>query len=188
MGLRGISEFLPAVHWALLAAAALASSLSAFDAGVLCVSELRLLRAPADSSRTAQDSVTPSLHLRPTSHDGHGWTSAGRPFDEFARFSARVAHEQRIDLVQLQSEPVATVPARLGQMRVKLRMRGEYAGTKAFLTSLLTNFPGLTLEHLTIRHDSAVGRGGEAAPTATWGDDESAIELIQYSAPIQVGR
>lgn len=90
-------------------------------------------------------------------------------------------------MVQLQSEPVNIAPVRPRKTRVRLQVRGDYVGTKAFVASLLADFPGLALEHLTIRHNLSVIPGSESTAAARGGDDESAIELIQYSVPEQAG-
>jgi hypothetical protein len=188
MHFRVISGFSPAALWVLLVGAALASTIAVLEAGGRCVRELHSLRAAADPSHATQISVALSSRGKAISHEGpEGTTIAARPFDELARFSARIAHEQRIDVVQLQSERVNTAPAHLRQERIRLRVRGDYAGTKAFLISLLTNFPGLALEHLTIRHTATVSGAGPSTPAPQGGDDDSTIELIQYSMPVQAG-
>jgi len=189
MHLRVASGFQPALIWASLVVAVVGAAMATLEAGGLCARELRVLRAAADPAHTAQVLVAPNP--RDSSAASHEASTKAmieaRPFDELARFSTRIAHEQGLDLVRLQSEAISTSSAHLSQVRIRLQVRGDYAGTKALLISLLANFPGLTLEHLTLHHSLAASPIGSATPASREADDESTIELIQYSMPRQVG-
>ena len=188
MNFRLNSVFWPASLWVFLVATALAFTIAALVAGVRFARELHLLGAAAASSRTAQIVLASDMRGRPDPHERlREMTIEARPFNELARFSARIAHEQGVDLVQLQSEAINTAPTHLSQVRIRLQVQGDYAGTKSFLISLLSNFPGLALEHLTIRHGSQAGSPGSSMQGSLRANDESTIELIQYSLPRPAG-
>ncbi len=102
--------------------------------------------------------------------------------DGLTRLASKLAHEQGLSLLQMQSETLKVDTNHLTQRRSTLELRGDYASTKKLLIALLAKFPGLTLEHLTIRHHA----GGAASDPASRSDDETRIELIQYARPSQV--
>jgi len=173
--------------WIAFVATAGATAFAVFQTGRYCVLEFIPLRVMSHSTHAAPNRTAPNGSLA-TSFDPIGLMIPARTFDDLARFSAVLAHEQRVDLIQLQSERLDTAPPRLSQVRVRLRIRGDYVGTKAFLASLLTNFPGLTVEHLTMRRNLSVSPDGDPTPATRGGnDDDSAIELIQYSEPVHGG-
>ncbi len=109
------------------------------------------------------------------------------PTDLQIRFAAKLAREQDVTVVQMQSEPLKSGTSALGQSRITLQLRGDYRDIKNVLIAMLSKYPGLTLQRLTIRHhaDTVVAPppGGTAAPLppADRADDEASIELIQYS-------
>jgi hypothetical protein len=103
--------------------------------------------------------------------------------DALARAASRLAREQQITVVRLQSESIAGQAGHLRQSRIRLDVLGNYVATKALLIELLSKFPGLTLEHFAIRHasgPSGVDAGVGARPSI---EDRASIELIQYSVP-----
>ena len=53
---------------------------------------------------------------------------------------------------------------------------------KAVLSALLAKFPGLTLEHLAVRHRAATPPAGVGQDPGR-SDDEATIELIHYTRP-----
>lgn len=189
MHLRVISAFQPALVWVSLVVAAIGAATATLEAGNHCARELRAMGAASDPAQTAQVLVARNPQdSSAASREASTTTTIGaRPFDELARFSARIAHEQEINLVQLQSEAISKSSAQPSQVRIRFQVRGDYADTKAFLISLLGNFPGLTLEHFTIHHGLAATPSSSATPASLKADDESTIELIQYSAPRQDG-
>ncbi len=127
----------------------------------------------------------PEVRVRPSLEGTPDFTQdlpATAPTDTQIRFTAKLARELRIDLQRMQSEPSNVDARHLGRTRITLQLRGDYRDEKALLAGLLAKFPGLTLEHLSVRHrgDMAVpGAGqGEARP-----DDEATLELVQYTRP-----
>ena len=94
------------------------------------------------------------------------------------RFAARLAHDQGIQISQMQSEFIATEANKLGQAKFTLQLRGDYVRIKNVMIDLLAKFPGLTLQHLTIHHRDAAP--GNSADTSS---DEASLELIQYLRP-----
>ena len=101
--------------------------------------------------------------------------------DALTRWAAKIAHKQGVTLVQIHTEPAKPDGKHLGQAQVSLQIRGTYPSLKIVLISLLNKFPGLVLEHLTVRHPSANGVKAVATATSDGIDDEATIELIQYS-------
>ena len=145
----------------------------------VAVDTLHVVVAHVASSKGSRGS------LQPASAAQHAGLAAEVPPiedpDALPRFTSKIAHEQGIALLQMQSETLKTDNKHLGQRHSTLQLRGDYPSTKRLLIALLAKFPGLTLEHMTIRH-----RASGAAPDSTSrSDDECTIELIQYSTPSQ---
>ena len=118
------------------------------------------------------------------------------PTDQQIRFAAKLAHEQGVTVVQMQPEPLKSEPATLGQGRLTMQLRGDYRDIKNVWIAMLSKYPGLTLQRLTIRHHA----DGPASPTppapvaaaalppADRDDDEATIEMIQYTQPPATAR
>jgi hypothetical protein len=153
---------------------------------IFCMAEMRSLPVPVGKLFN-QTLVTRSFAVSPPLQEQTlGPNISVRPFDELARIGAKLAREQRIQLLQLQSDPVNTPPGHLVKSRIRLLVRGDYVDTKTFLISLLGNFHGLALDRLTIRHVPMAGGTGSGMPGTQGSADESTIELIQYGAPVRV--
>jgi hypothetical protein len=101
------------------------------------------------------------------------------------RFTSRIAHEQGLVVVQMQTEVSKPDGKHLAQARTTLQLRGDYVPTKTLLIALLAKFPGLTLEHLTIRHRPTAVASQAPTDVARRSEDETTIEMIQYSKPVQ---
>jgi hypothetical protein len=108
--------------------------------------------------------------------------------DPLIRWASKIASEQGVTLVQIQTEAAKPDSKHLGQIHAALRLRGEYPAIKVVLISLLDKFSGLTLEHLTIRHRMSVVSNAGAATTPDRSDDEATIEMIQYSKAPQAAQ
>lgn len=111
------------------------------------------------------------------------------PSDLQFRYTANLAHEQRVSILQMQSELLKSDPKALGQTRITLQLRGDYRDVKNVWIALLAKFPGLTLQRLTVRHHGdavqtsvPTGAGG-ALPPIDRDLDEATLELIQYTQP-----
>jgi hypothetical protein len=110
------------------------------------------MRAASDPAQTARVLVArnPQNSSAASREASATTTIAVRPFDELARFSARTAHEQEIDLVQLQSEAISKSSAHLSQVRICFQVRGDYADTHTrgcvpmVLVTASTRLPRLT--------------------------------------------
>jgi len=104
-----------------------------------------------------------------------------RPFDELARVTAKLAREQQLEVVQLQSEQIEVASRGLSHTRITLALRGDYVPSKSLIIALLSAFPGLTLEHLSVRHQVA---GDPSLATSALTDafhDLTIVTFIQYS-------
>jgi hypothetical protein len=115
------------------------------------------------------------------------------PTDLQIRFATKLAHEQAVTVVQMQSEPLKSDASALGQNRITLQLRGDYRDIKNVWIAMLAKYPGLVLERLTIRHHAdAVAAPLPAVtttplPAADRADDEASVEMIQYTrAPATV--
>ncbi len=116
------------------------------------------------------------------------------PTDVQIRYAAKLAREQEVTVVQMQSEPLKSDSAALGESRITLQLRGDYRDIKNVWIAMLSKFPGLTLQRLTLRHHASVGTVTAPSPATT--DvalspadraDEAGIEMIQYTqAPASV--
>jgi len=170
-----------------LIAAGIGGAAATIEAGIFCAREVLALRDVADRGPVAAIAASPRFSRQGSHEDLAPTAFSARSFDDLVRFSAKIAHEQGVDVVRLQAEAVNTAPTRLSQARIHLQVRGDYAATKAFLISVLANFPGLTIERLTIHHNSMHGPAGSSTSSAPGPGDDSTIELIQYGMPRQVG-
>ena len=94
------------------------------------------------------------------------------------RFASRLALDQDVRIAQMQSEPIRTDDKKLGQAKFTLQLVGNYANIKNVVIGLLAKFPGMTLQHLTIRR-----RDASSGNPADKGSDEATLELIQYVRP-----
>lgn len=101
---------------------------------------------------------------------------AAAPSDLQLRFAAKLAQEVHVTIQQMQAEPLKTEPGHLGQTRLLLQLRGDYRDVKSMAIAMLEKYPGLTLEHMTIRDRTAT----LAPARADRGDDEASLEMIQY--------
>ena len=99
--------------------------------------------------------------------------------DAVVRFASRLAQDQALRVLQMQTESVSTDPRKFGQTKLTLQVRGDYIHIKNLVIGLLAKFPGLTLQRLTIHHRDAV----PGAPVDA-GSDEAAVEMIQYLRPV----
>jgi hypothetical protein len=98
--------------------------------------------------------------------------------DAVMRYAIRAAKNQQVAVSQLRGEPVRTEYRRLGQVKFSLQLRGDYVGIKNVLADVLGAFPGMTLQHLSIRHGTASAAGGPID-----GGDEASLELLQFLRP-----
>jgi len=169
-----------------------------FFAGTLCLasSVVAVYRAAASLEEAGQASAIHSYSLaRPVilqkaNAVGDAFVAdlpPAAPIDSQFRFAAKIAHEQDVSIVQMQSEPLKSDPATLGETRLTLQARGDYRAIKNLWIALLEKYPGLTSERFTVRHhaESSPSIPPQSAPlvqsAADRGDDEAAIELIQYT-------
>ena len=146
---------------------------------------------PADVSANVQapSVIAPTLP-RPsqTERDFVSELPITPPADLQIRFAAKLASEQNLTVVQMQSEPLKSEFGSLGQSRITLQLRGDYRGIKNVWIALLSKYPGLTLQRLTVRHHAdAAAAPSPAATTSPLpsadGDDEASIEMVQYTQP-----
>lgn len=181
-----LRESLPKqAHWAVFILSVLAAAVALMVSGRFLSSAVRSLHVAEDLNASAaatpraqspragiatQRDVVEDLPLVPES-------------DSLTRFASKIAHELGLTLLQMQSESLKVEPNHLGQRRSTLQVRGDYLSTKKLLIALLAKFPGLTLEHWTIRHRAGGLPTTAAADVANRSDDESTIDLIQYSRP-----
>ena len=151
----------------------------------------RALQLAVDSANIqAASAIAPTLP-RPsqTERDFVSELPITSPADLQIRFAAKLASEQNLTVVQMQSEPLKSEFGSLGQSRITLQLRGDYRGIKNVWIALLSKYPGLTLQRLTVRHHAdAVAAPSPAAttsplPSADGADDEASIEMIQYTQP-----
>ncbi len=111
------------------------------------------------------------------------------PNDLQIRYATKLAHEQGVSVVQMQTESLKADPRALGQSRITLQLRGDYRDIKNVWIALLAKYPGLVLERLTLRHHADGPPAPATLPTATAlrpvdrADDEATIEMIQYTQP-----
>lgn len=93
------------------------------------------------------------------------------PTDLQIRYAAKLAREQDVTVVQMQSEPLKSDPSALGQSRITLQLRGDYRDIKNVWIAMLSKYPGLTMQRLTIRHlaDAVVGPLVVATPLSDLG-------------------
>lgn len=183
-----LRPFPPVLAWSVLAVAAGAAAIGMLDVGVHCVRVFQDLFGSGEIAHATPVPPAASATPSPAFRRGFAGTSISqRSFDELARLSAKIANEQGIDVVQLLADAPASRPTHLNQSRIRLQVRGDYAATKVLLISLLSNFPGLTLEHLSMRHDPAAGAAGSPTKGSQGVGEQATIELIQYSVPGQVG-
>lgn len=84
-------------------------------------------------------------------------------------------------VAQVRSEPVHTEPRRLGQIKFSLQFRGDYVDIKSVLVDILSKFPGMTVQHLSIRHSTALAGKGSID-----GGDEASLELLQFLRPATI--
>lgn len=142
--------------------------------------------AEADVASPAPASGAPRAQTSSARRDG---LVDGLPPDQdsdaLTRYLSKIAHEEGLALLQMQSENLKTDPRHLAQRRSTLEVRGDYLSTKRMLIAMLAKFPGLTLEHWAIRHRPSGAATNAPADAANRPDDESTIELIQYSRPSQ---
>jgi hypothetical protein len=116
------------------------------------------------------------------------------PSDPQIRYAAKLAHEQRVSIVQMQTEFLKADPKALGQSRITLQLRGDYRDIKNVWIALLAKYPGLVLERLNLRHHTDGLPAPAPLPTATAlqsvdrADDEATIEMIQYTRPSETAR
>lgn len=153
----------------------------------------RALQLAVDSAKIQAASVIAPTLPRPsqTERDFVSELPITSPADLQIRFVAKLASEQNLDVVQMQSEPLKSEFGSLGQSRITLQLRGDYRGIKNVWIALLSKYPGLTLQRLTVRHHADAATAAAPSPAATTSplppadgaDDEASIEMIQYTQP-----
>ena len=98
--------------------------------------------------------------------------------DTTLRFTSRLALDQEVRVLQMQSEAIALGANRLRQTKYTLQLRGKYRNIKNVAIGLLAKFPGLTLQRLVVHHRDAISGG----PIDQW-PDEASLELVQLLRP-----
>ncbi len=96
--------------------------------------------------------------------------------DGTIRFATRLSEGLSVTIAQIQSRPVSTSKQAFGRVQYDLRLHGDYADIKSLLAGVLSKFPGLSLERLTL-HRSDVSSAVAAS------DVDATVELVQLLAP-----
>lgn len=158
---------------------------------------LRIATQPSEIDDFVTSSVTTPAAVNRQSAEGAVFLSElpeVAPTDSQFRFAAKIAQEQDVRIVQMQSEPLKSNSSSLGQTRLTVQVRGDYRGIKNLWIAVLAKYSGLTLERLVLTHraEAPVPTPQPAAASALGpadrGDDQATIEMIQYTRPLAVTR
>ncbi len=166
-----------------------AGAIALTSAGVAVYRASEALHLAIASTPVRADPALAPTMPRPSSVEGDFVSElpATPPTNLQIRFAAKIAHEQDVTVVQMQSEPLKSGSSAIGQSRITLQLRGDYRDIKNVWIAMLSKYPGLTLQRLTIRHhaDTVVAPSPAGTttplPPADRADDEASIEMIQYT-------